>query len=127
MIAHGHGDVKFAHYALDLYLADSNHTIGSFARLLRDLEKPPAYSSRVLFENSGSTPLFKAVLEGKDICLHSLPEPSNEHVVAMKCLQRCVSNWTIVPRTIKVVMFLYIGHCWLRKASSRRFSYHFFW
>jgi len=53
MIAHGHGDVKFAHYALDLYPADSNHTIGSFARLLRDLEKPPAYSSGLLFENMG--------------------------------------------------------------------------
>jgi hypothetical protein len=45
MIAHGHGDVKFAYYALDLYPADSNHTIGSFARLLRDLDKPPSYSS----------------------------------------------------------------------------------
>ena len=31
MIAHGHGDVKFVHYALDLYHADSNHNSGSFA------------------------------------------------------------------------------------------------
>ena len=50
-IAHGDGDVKFAHYAPDLNPADSNHTIRSFARLLRDLEKPPAYLSRVLFDN----------------------------------------------------------------------------
>ena len=48
MIAHGHGDVKFAHYALDLYPADSNHKIGSFARLLRDLEKPP-YEPKVVY------------------------------------------------------------------------------
>ena len=49
MIAHGYGNVKYAHYALDLYLADSNHTIGSFAKVLHDLEKPPSYSSRLLF------------------------------------------------------------------------------
>jgi hypothetical protein len=84
MIAHGHGDVKFAHYALDLYPADSNHTIGSFARLLRDLEKPPAYSSGLLFENTGSTPLYEAVMDGKDVCLHSLPEPPSEPVIAKK-------------------------------------------
>ena len=34
MIAHGHGDVKFSHYALNLYPVDLNHTIRSFARLL---------------------------------------------------------------------------------------------
>jgi hypothetical protein len=45
------------------------------ARLLLDLEKPPAYSSGLLFENTGSTPLYEAVLDGKDVCLHSLPEP----------------------------------------------------
>ena len=84
MIAHGHGDVKFAHYALDLYPADSNHTIGSFAKLLRDLEKPPASSSGLLFENTGSTPLYEAVLYGKDVCLHSLPEPLSEPVIAKK-------------------------------------------
>src|ERR1700737_4804700 len=84
MIAHGHGDVKFAHYALDLYPADSNHTIGSFARLLRDLEKPPTYFSGLLFENMGSTPLYEAVLDGKDVCLHSLPEPPSEPVIAKK-------------------------------------------
>ena len=61
MIAHGHKDVKFAHYALDLYLADSNHTTWSFAGVLQDLEKPPAYLSRVLFENMGSTPLYDGV------------------------------------------------------------------
>jgi hypothetical protein len=47
MIAHGHGDVKYAHYALDLYSADSNHRIWSFARFLHDLEKPLAYRSSI--------------------------------------------------------------------------------
>ena len=82
MIAHGHGDVKYAHYALDLYPADSNHTIGSFAKLLRDLEKRPSYTSRLLFENLGSTPLYEAVLDGKYVCMHSLLEPHSEDVIA---------------------------------------------
>ena len=69
MIAHGYNDVKFAHYALDLYPTDSNHTIGSFARFLHDLKKLSFYSSRLLFENSSSTPLYKMVLEGKKMCM----------------------------------------------------------
>ena len=81
MIAHGHGDVKFAHSTFDLYPADSNHTIGSFARLLRDLEKPPSSSSTMLFENTGSKPLYEVVLDRKDVCLHLLAEPPNEPMV----------------------------------------------
>ena len=84
MIAHGHGDIKFAHYALNLYLADSNHMIGSFARFSRDLEKTPSCSSRLLFGYTGSTPLYETVSDGKDVCLHSLPEPRSEPVLAMK-------------------------------------------
>jgi hypothetical protein len=49
MVAHGHGDVKFAHFSLDLYPGDSNCTNGSIAKLLHDLEKPPISLSRVLF------------------------------------------------------------------------------
>ena len=46
MLAHGHGDVRYAHYGLDLYphnanytvRLDANYIVGSFAKLLRDLE-----------------------------------------------------------------------------------------
>ena len=65
MIAHGHGDAKLAHYAIDLYLENLRHTIGLFAKLLHDLQKPLAYSSRLFFENAGLTPSFEAVLIGK--------------------------------------------------------------
>ena len=34
MIAHGHGDVRYAHYGLDIFLHDSNYTVGSLAKLL---------------------------------------------------------------------------------------------
>ena len=44
MIAHGHGDVRYAHYGLDIFPHDSNYTIGLMAKLLRDLEGPPKSS-----------------------------------------------------------------------------------
>ena len=62
MITHGHGDVKYAHYSLDFYPGDANYTVGSFTKLLRDLEKPPIHFSRALFDGCGMTPLYKALL-----------------------------------------------------------------
>ena len=49
MIAHGHSDVRYAHYGLDIFPTNSNHTVGSIARLLRDLEMEPKVSLRQLF------------------------------------------------------------------------------
>jgi hypothetical protein len=34
MLAHGHGDVRYAHYGLDIFAHDANYTVGSFAKLL---------------------------------------------------------------------------------------------
>ena len=73
MIAHGHGDVRYAHYGLDMFAHDSNYTISSVAKLLCDLELPPKSSSRELFVGSGSTNLFKAILKGTEMCEASLP------------------------------------------------------
>ena len=76
MIAHGHGDYWYAHFGIDIYAHDSNHTVGSIAKLLQDLENPPKYSSRELFEGGRSWPLFDAILKGSKICESSLlPEP----------------------------------------------------
>src|ERR1700732_1349197 len=75
MIAHGHEDVKYAHYGLDFYPGNANHTVGSFAKILRDLEKLPFHSSRVFFDGCGTTPIYEAVLMGKEVCMSSLPEP----------------------------------------------------
>ena len=33
MLAHGHGDVRYAHYGLDLYPHDANYIVGSIAKL----------------------------------------------------------------------------------------------
>ena len=34
MLAHGHGNVRYAHYSLDLYSNDADYTVGSIAKLL---------------------------------------------------------------------------------------------
>ena len=52
MIAHGHGDICYAHYGLDIFPSDSNHTMDSIAKLLRDLELPPKHFSCELFSRS---------------------------------------------------------------------------
>ncbi|KAG0581688.1 hypothetical protein KC19_3G000300 [Ceratodon purpureus] len=72
MIAHGHADFRYAHYGLDIFPHDSNYTVGSLAKLLRDFELPPKYSSRELFVESRSAPLFDAVLQGAETCVSSL-------------------------------------------------------
>ena len=73
MIAHGHDDVRYAHYGLDMFAHDSNYTISSMAKLLCDLELPPKSSSRELFVGSRSTNLFKAILKGAEMCEASIP------------------------------------------------------
>ena len=76
MIAHGHGDYRYAHFGIDIYPHDSNHTMGSIAKLLQDLENPPKYSCWELFEGGRSRPVFDAILKGSKICESSLlPKP----------------------------------------------------
>ena len=73
MIAHGHGDVRYAHYELDIYPMNPNHTIGSIAKLFRDLEGVRRNASRCLFIEEGEqSTLTKALLKGAEICRESL-------------------------------------------------------
>ena len=72
MIAHRYGDVRYAHYRLDVFPRDSNYTVGSMAKLLRDLEDPPKSSSRELF---GSTALFCSIMKGVEMYSASLDRP----------------------------------------------------
>jgi hypothetical protein len=83
MMAHRHGDERYAHYALDMYPGDCNHTVGSFAKLLRDLEEPPISSSQRLFHGSGRAPLYRVVLNGSEICLEGLRPPHTEATPAV--------------------------------------------
>ena len=58
ILAHGHVDQRYAHYGLDLYSHDANYTVGSSAKVLRDLEASPKSSSCELFPESNSHPLY---------------------------------------------------------------------
>ena len=63
------------HYSLDLYSHDANYTVESFAKVLRDLEGPPKSSSRELFPESNSHPLYSALLQGAEMCMDPLGPP----------------------------------------------------
>jgi hypothetical protein len=76
MLAHGHGDVRYAHYGLGIFAHDSNYTVGSFAKLLRDLDRPPKSSYHRLFDGARSSPLFQAVLTKAEMCEVALPPVS---------------------------------------------------
>ena len=67
ILAHGHVDQCYAHYGLDLYSHDANYIVESFAKVLRDLEAPPKSSSRELFPESNSHPLYLALLQGAEM------------------------------------------------------------
>ena len=73
MIAHGHGNVQYTHYGLDIYLSDSNHTVGSITKLLWNLESPPIYYTQQLFAGGSLSPLFQALLTGANMYKSSLP------------------------------------------------------
>jgi hypothetical protein len=60
---------------LDIYPSHSNHTVGSIAKLLRDLESPLLYSCRQLFVAAGLFLLSQALLTGADMCDGSLLPP----------------------------------------------------
>ena len=87
MIAYGHGDVRYVHYGLDIFLHDSNYTVRSLAKLLRDLKLPPKYSSWELFVGSGSAPLFCNVLQEADMCKSSLRLTPEAAILATSLLQ----------------------------------------
>ena len=62
ILAHGHVDQRYVHYGLDLYSHDANYIVGSFTKVLRDLEAPPKSSFCELFLESNSHPLYSALL-----------------------------------------------------------------
>ena len=130
MFAHGHGDGKYAHFSLDVFPSDSNFTIASIAKLLRDLEDPPVKSSRLLFRGSGSTMLYRALLRGSEVCMDSLgrvpsqpiearPLPPVLHIQMDNSWREnknryvfCFWSLLVARRIVKevVVSFMIVGH-----------------
>ena len=77
ILAYGHIDQHYMHYSLDLYSHDANYMVGSFAKVLRDLEEHPKSSSCELFLESNSHPLYSALLRGAEMCMDPLGPPPN--------------------------------------------------
>ena len=75
IIAHGHGDIQYAHYDLDLYPTNSNHFVGSLVKVLRDLDDVLKFGSRQKFLDTHASLLFDALLEGGGVWSSSLPPP----------------------------------------------------
>ena len=95
-----HGYERFAHYELDMYYGDCNHTVGSFVRLLHNMEDTPILSSRRLFHCVGRSPLYRVVLYGMEVCLERLwasptkPIPASRlpHVLHVELDNYCKNN-----------------------------------
>jgi hypothetical protein len=89
MVAHGHGDGAYAHYASTCWPGHSNTIISSSAKLFRRLEGPLLWESCALFEYPPANSIFEALMRGKSRCLDvlkrvepdaavgSIPLPSN--------------------------------------------------
>jgi hypothetical protein len=107
MIAHSHDDGKYAHFSLDLYPYDSNHTVWSVAKLLRDLEKLSTSSSRLLFENSKATPLYAIVLRGKEACVSAL----DSNLVA------------VLVQRLPPILHVQLDNCWKNNKSRYVFCF----
>jgi hypothetical protein len=58
---------------LDLYPSESNHNVGSLAKVLRNLEDVPKYATRHIFPRTHASHLFDALLEGSKVCKSYLP------------------------------------------------------
>ena len=106
MIAHGHGHMRYVHHGLDVYKMNSNHTLGSIAQLLWDVESSSKHSSSQLFPSGRSFLLALALLGGLDIydCPFFL---SLENLLNLNhCLRLWLFKWTMHAGITRTDMFL---------------------
>ncbi len=76
MIAHGHGDERYAQYSNELWPNDPNFIIGSLLWLLQTLEKALTCESKILFKHLPQNSLFARLLQGKSHYISELKTPS---------------------------------------------------
>ncbi len=76
MIAHGHGNEKYAQYSNELWPNDPNFIIGSLLWLLWSFDKVLAFESKMLFEWSTLNALFTLLFQGKYWCIIEFKTPS---------------------------------------------------
>ncbi len=86
MIAHGHGDERYAQYSNELWPNDPNFTIGSLLWSLRTLEVTPILKSKLLFEHPLQNSFFARMLQGKSCYIHELR--TLDPIVCLKLLPK---------------------------------------
>jgi hypothetical protein len=81
--------------------------VGSVAKLLCELEKPPACSLGILFKNSGATPLFVAIPRGKELYVSTLG-----------------INLVPVPeQKLPPILYVQLDNCWKDNKSRYMFCF----
>ena len=119
MIAHGHSDVNYAHYVLDMYPSDANFTVTSIMKLLCQLEEQPVCSSRQIPISSIGNPLHDALVVGVEKCSGALPLAPIEFIPRTKLpplllvqMDNCAKDnkskynmlfWSLVLLTLKIL------------------------
>jgi hypothetical protein len=86
MVAHGHGDGAYAHYAPACWPGDPNATISSLAKLFRRLEGPPIRETGDLFQYPPANSLFEAIMWGKSRCFQALKCVATDDAMGPKSL-----------------------------------------
>ena len=120
MIAHGHGDIQYAHYSLDLYPANSNHIVDSIAKVLWDLEDVSKCVTRQIFPDSHTSPLFDALLEG-GVVYNSLLLPSqSDSIVPRSSLLSCIFNRIMHAQIIRIDTHFVFSPWWWQMLCSGR-------
>jgi hypothetical protein len=86
MIAHGHGNERYAQYSNGLWFNDPNFTIGSLLCLFCTLEISLILESKLLLEEPPQNSFFARLLQGKLCCVHKLC--TLKQIVGAKLLSR---------------------------------------
>lgn len=108
MIVHDHKDERYTHYSLDLYPGDCDNIVGSFARLLCNLNVPPISSTHSLVDHVGQSPLLRAILHGKETYMQALKAPQKR---LHTCCAPSYLNQIIVGMTTNADLSKMFGPC----------------
>ena len=99
----------------------------SSSELLRDLEKPPVHSSRIIFYGCEITPFYNAMFQRKEVCISSLLEPTADLIIGKPCLEFSMFNLVIVLKTTNADTCFVFCRCLSQKKSSKKCSCLSWW
>ena len=127
MIVHGHGDVKYAHYDLNSYLGDANHTVAHFQNYCVIL-RSRRYAHRVCFLMVLERhPFTRQCLKERTFVYHHYRNEMKISLLENHCLQLFTFNLIIVLKTTNADTCFAFGRCSSQNESSKRCSCLFWW